>query len=162
MTHAISSAEDVVATAWARTLKGRPVVGAAAERTRRTGMRDVEMFSEMTGDRNPLHYDAALAARSPFGGLIVQGGVTSGLLNAVVAEDLPGPGTVFLGVEWRFLKAVAVGEEITGRVEVTAVRDDKPICTLETTVRNGRGEVCLAGTAVTWTAPLRPDGRSEG
>jgi acyl dehydratase len=162
MTHATSDAEDVVPTAWARTLKGRPVVGAAAERTRRTGMRDVEMFSEMTGDRNPLHYDAALAARSPFGGLIVQGGVTSGLLNAVVAEDLPGPGTVFLGVEWRFLKAVVVGEEITGRVEVTAVRDDKPICTLETTVRNGRGEVCLAGTAVTWTAPLRPDGRSEG
>jgi acyl dehydratase len=162
MTHATSSAEDVVATAWARTLKGRPVVGAAAERTRRTGMRDVEMFSEMTGDRNPLHYDAALAARSPFGGLIVQGGVTSGLLNAVVAEDLPGPGTVFLGVEWRFLKAVAVGEEITGRVEVTAVRDDKPICTLATTVRNARGEVCLAGTAVTWTAPLRRDGRGEG
>jgi acyl dehydratase len=162
MTHAASNAEDFVATAWARTLKGRPVVGAAAERTRRTGMRDVEMFSEMTGDRNPLHYDAALAARSPFGGLIVQGGVTSGLLNAVVAEDLPGPGTVFLGVEWRFLKAVAVDEEITGRVEVTAVRDDKPICTLATTVRNGRGEVCLAGTAVTWTAPLRPDGRSEG
>ena len=162
MTHAASNAEDVVAKAWARTLKGRPVVGAAVERTRRTGMRDVEMFSEMTGDRNPLHYDAALAARSPFGGLIVQGGVTSGLLNAVVAEDLPGPGTVFLGVEWRFLKAVGVGEEITGRVEVTAVRDDKPICTLETTVRNGRGEVCLAGTAVTWTAPLRPDGRSGG
>ena len=148
--------------AWDLTLNGRPSVGASAERSRRTCMRDVEMFSEMTGDRNPLHYDAALAARSPFGGLIVQGGVTSGLLNAVVAEDLPGPGTVFLGVEWRFLKAVAVGEEITGRVEVTAVRDDKPICTLETTVRNGRGEVCLAGTAVTWTAPLRPDGRSAG
>ena len=144
-------------TPWRRTLKGRPEPGSMAERTRRTGMRDVEMFSAMTGDMNPLHYDAALAARSPFGSLIVQGGVTSGLLNAVVAEDLPGPGTVFLGVEWRFLKAVGVGEEITGRVEVTAVRDDKPICTLETTVRNGRGEVCLAGTAVTWTAPLRPE-----
>jgi acyl dehydratase len=162
MTNEAPDAEDVVATAWARTLNGRPVVGAAAERTRQTSMRDVEMFSEMTGDRNPLHYDAALAARSPFGGLIVQGGITSGLLNAVVAEDLPGPGTVFLGVEWRFLKAVAVGEEITGRVEVTAVRDDKPICTLATTVRNARGEVCLAGTAVTWTAPLRRDGRGEG
>ena len=68
------------------------------------------MFTAMTGDRNPLHYDAALAAAAPFGGgLIVQGGVTSGLLNAVVAEDLPGPGSVFLGVEWRFVKAVAVG-----------------------------------------------------
>ena len=59
-----------------------------------------------------------LASRSPFGGLIVQGGVTSGLLNAIVAEDLPGPGSVFLSVEWRFVKAVKVGERITGRVEV--------------------------------------------
>ncbi|MBD0275509.1 MAG: hypothetical protein ICV73_26710, partial [Acetobacteraceae bacterium] len=87
--HSPSSTEAAAAAAWDRTLKGRPAVGAAAERTRQTGMRDVEMFSEMTGDRNPLHYDAALAARTPFGGLIVQGGVTSGLLNAVVAEDLP-------------------------------------------------------------------------
>jgi acyl dehydratase len=85
----------IATTAWMRTIKGRPAVGGVAERTRRTRMDDVTMFSEMTGDRNPLHYDATLAARSPFGGLIVQGGVTSGLLNAVVAEDLPGPGTVF-------------------------------------------------------------------
>ena len=118
-------------------------------------MRDVEMFSEMTGDRNPLHYDAAAGSASPFGGLIVQGGVTSGLLNAIVAEDLPGPGTVFLGVEWRFVKAVGIGEQITGRVEVTNVRDDKPICTLATSVRNAQGEICLVGTAVTYTVPLR-------
>src|SRR5215217_6835716 len=158
----MNQTDTAIQDIWSMTAAGKPQVGAAAERSRQTSMQDVVMFTEMTGDRNPLHYDAALAARSPFGALIVQGGVTSGLLNAIVAEDLPGPGTVFLGVEWRFLKAVAVGEEITGRVEVTAVRDDKPICTLETTVRNGRGEVCLAGTAVTWTAPLRPDGRSEG
>ncbi|MBR0673239.1 MaoC family dehydratase [Neoroseomonas soli] len=143
---------------WSRTLAGRPRQGQAAERTRRTSMADVEAFTAITGDRNPLHYDAALAAASPFGGLIVQGGVTSGLLNAVVAENLPGPGTVFLGVEWRFVKAVRVGEEITARVEVTSVRDDKPICTLATTVRNAAGEDCLTGTAVTWTAPLRPQG----
>jgi acyl dehydratase len=143
------------ANPWPRTLGGRPVVGAVAERARQTGMRDVELFTAMTGDRNPLHYDAALAARAPFGGLIVQGGVTSGLLNAIVAEDLPGPGSVFLGVEWRFVKAVGVGDSITGRVEVTAVRDDKPICTLRTEVRNGRGELCLTGTAVTYTVPLR-------
>lgn len=141
--------------AWAGTLKGCPALGAVAERSRTTSMRDVEMFSAMTGDMNPLHYDAALAGRSPFGGQIVQGGVTSGLLNAAVAEDLPGPGTVFLGVEWRFVRAVLVGETITARVEVTAVRDDKPICTLATTVRNGKGEVCLTGTAVTYTVPLR-------
>ena len=86
-----SSTTGIAVTAWARTIKGRPAIGGFAERTRRTGMDDVAMFTEMTGDRNPLHYDAALAAGSPFGGLIVQGGVTSGLLNAVVAEDLPGP-----------------------------------------------------------------------
>ncbi len=140
---------------WPRTLRGKPAVGASAERSRRTSIRDVEMFTEITGDRNPLHYDAALAAPSPFGGLIVQGGVTSGLLNAIVAEDLPGPGSVFLGVEWRFAKAVLVGEEITGRVEVTGVRDDKPICTLATTVRNAKGDVCLIGTATIYTMPLR-------
>ncbi|HEY7579106.1 MAG TPA: MaoC family dehydratase [Acetobacteraceae bacterium] len=139
---------------WDATLSGKPTVGAVAERSRSTSMRDVEMFSAMTGDRNPLHYDAALAAQSPFGGLIVQGGVTSGLLNAIVAEDLPGPGSVFLGVEWRFLKAVKVGERIAGRVEITAVRDDKPICTLSTRVCNAQGETCLVGTAVTYTVPF--------
>ena len=84
MTDALPTA-GIAAAAWTRTIKGRPSVGGVAERTRRTSMQDVTMFSEMTGDRNPLHYDAALAARSPFGELIVQGGVTSGLLNAVVA-----------------------------------------------------------------------------
>lgn len=140
---------------WQRTINGKPALGAAAERSRRTSMADVERFSEMTGDMNPLHYDAALAAKTPFGGLIVQGGVTSGILNALVAEDLPGPGTVFLGVEWKFTRAVKVGEAITGRVEVTGVRDDKPICTLATEVRNEAGEVCLTGTATTYTVPLR-------
>lgn len=143
-------------TIWEQTLAGRPAIGATAERTRRTSMDDVERFTAMTGDRNPLHYDAALAAASPMGGLIVQGGVTTGILNALVAEDLPGPGTVFLGVEWTFLKAVKVGEAITGRIEVTSRRDDKPICTLETTIRNEAGEVCLDGTATTYTVPLRP------
>ena len=85
----------------------------------------------------------------------MQGGVTSGLLNAIVAEDLPGPGTVFLGVEWRFVKAVTVGEAIIGCVEVTSVRDDKPICNLETSVRNAKGDLCLTGTAVTYTVPFR-------
>ena len=141
---------------WDATMAGKPIVGSTAERSRYTSTRDVEMFTEMTGDRNPLHYDAALAAQSPFGELIVQGGVTSGLLNAIVAEDLPGPGSVFLGVEWRFVKAVKVGERITGRVEIASVRDDKPICTLATSVRNAQGEICLVGTAVTYTIPLRP------
>src|ERR1700756_1622364 len=125
---------------WKQTLAGQPRVGARAERRRATSMRDVEMFTAMTGDRNPIHYDAELAAKSPFGALIVQGGVTTGLLNAVVAEDLPGPGTVFLETNWRFVKAARVGETITASVKVEFVRDDKPICKLETIVRNADGE----------------------
>lgn len=140
---------------WERTIKGAPAIGAVAKRTRTTSMRDVEIFTEMTGDRNPLHYDEVLAASTPFGGLIVQGGVTSGLLNAVVAEEIPGPGTVFLAVEQRFVKAVKVGETITGRVEVVSVRPDKPICTLKTTVVDAAGEECLTGTATTYTMPLK-------
>jgi len=140
---------------WNRTIAGRPTVGSTAERQRTTTMRDVEMFTEMTGDRNPIHYDAELAARSPLGGLIVQGGVTTGLLNAVVAEDLPGPGTVFLETNWRFIKAVGVGETITASVRIEDVREDKPICKLETTVKNADGEPCVIGTATTYTMPLR-------
>ena len=139
---------------WARTLSGKPEAGARASRSRTTSMGDVEMFTAMTGDRNPIHYDEALAAASPFGGLIVQGGVTTGLLNAVVAEDLPGPGTVFLETNWKFVKAVKVGETITATVEVQDVRDDKPICKLETTIRNAEGEDCVVGSATTYTVPL--------
>jgi acyl dehydratase len=139
---------------WTQTLAGRPELGSRAERSRTTAMRDVEMFTEMTGDKNPIHYDRELAEMSPFGGLIVQGGVTTGLLNAVVAEDLPGPGTVFLETSWRFVKAVRVGETITASVAVEQVRDDKPICKLETIVRNADGETCVVGKATTYTMPL--------
>ena len=106
---------------WGGTIRGMPVEGAAAERSKRMGQRDIELFTEITGDRNPLHFDVEAARDSLFGGLIVQGGVTSGILNALVAEDLPGPGSVFLSVEWRFVKAVYIGDTITGRIEVTHV-----------------------------------------
>ena len=145
---------ETAAAAWSNTRFGQPTPGSSAELVRSTSMHDVEMFTAMTGDRNPLHYDTGAVADTPFGGLIVQGGVTSGLLNAVVAEALPGPGSVFLGVEWRFHRAVLVGETITARVEVTSVRDDKPICTLATSVRNAAGDLCLSGTAVTYTMGL--------
>jgi acyl dehydratase len=147
---------------WNCTIAGKPDLGATAQRTRTTSMRDVEMFTEMTGDRNPIHYDAGLAGRSPFGGLIVQGGVTTGLLNAVVAEDLPGPGTVFLETNWKFVKAVRVGDAITASVTVEHVRDDKPICKLQTVVRNAEGEACVLGTATTYTVPLRSDEQRSG
>ena len=131
-----------------------PTVGDKASRTRRVRPEDIELFTELTGDRNPLHYDADAAARSRFGGIIVQGGVTSGLLNAVVAEDLPGPGSVFLHVDWSFKAPVAPGDEITAEVEVLEAREDKPITKLRTTISNQEGTVVLDGTALVWTEPI--------
>jgi len=117
--------------------------GDTARRTKRVTARDIELFTELTGDRNPLHYDAGAAARSRFGGIIVQGGVTSGLLNAVVAEDLPGPGSVFLHVDWSFRTPVKPGDDITAEVEVLEARSDKPITRLKTTITNQEGTVVL-------------------
>ena len=131
-----------------------PEIGQTARRTRLVTARDIELFTEITGDRNPLHYDEAAATASRFGGVIVQGGVTSGLLNAVVAEDLPGPGSVFLEVNWRFLAPVRPGDEITAEVEVLEAREDKPITKLRTTITNGDGVTVLDGHAVVWTERL--------
>jgi acyl dehydratase len=131
-----------------------PQVGARASRTRTIQERDIELFTELTGDRNPLHYDAAAASASRFGGIIVQGGVTSGLLNAVVAEDLPGPGTVFLHVDWDFKAPVRPGDEITAEVEVLEAREDKPLTKLRTTIANQDGTIVLDGSALVWTEPV--------
>ena len=133
---------------------GRPQVGDAAARSRLVTARDIELFTEISGDRNPLHYDAELAARSRFGGIVVQGGVTTAVLNAVVAEDLPGPGSVFLQLDLRFLAPVRPGDVITGTVEVTSVRDDKPITGLDVRVARDDGVVAVSGTAVCWTEML--------
>lgn len=128
-----------------------PDVGDRARRTRTVRREDIRLFTELTGDRNPLHYDEETAARSRFGGIIVQGGVTSGLLNAVVAEDLPGPGSVFLHVDWSFKAPVRPGDDITAEVEVLEARVDKPITRLRTTITNQDGTVVLDGTALVWT-----------
>jgi acyl dehydratase len=138
-------------TAWAGEA---PKVGATATRSRTVSSEDITRFTEMSGDRNPLHYDEHLAAGSVFGGIIVQGGVTSAILNAVVAEELPGPGTVFLHVDWNFRAAVRPGDVITGRVEVLEARTDKPMTRLATTVSNQEGTIVLDGEALCYTAPL--------
>jgi acyl dehydratase len=128
-------------------------IGTTARRTRTVTRRDIALFTEMTGDANPIHHDADLAAASRFGGIVVQGGVTSGLLNALVAEQLPGPGSVFLEVEWAFRAPVRPGDVITAEATVTDARQDKPVTTLTTSVTNQDGVTVLDGTAVVWTDP---------
>jgi acyl dehydratase len=127
--------------------------GASARRTRTVLRRDIDLFTEITGDRNPIHYDTEAAERSRFGGIVVQGGVTTGLLNALVAEQLPGPGSVFLEVSWRFLAPVRPGDVITAEATVTEVRADKPVTTLATRISNQDGVVVVDGSAVVWRDP---------
>jgi len=138
-------------TAWP---DGAPKPGDRATLSRRVEPGDIERFTQISGDRNPLHYDERAARASRFGEIIVQGGLTTAILNAVVAERLPGPGTVFLNVNWNFLAPVRPGDEITGAVEVLEVRDDKPITRLRTTVTRGDGTVVLEGTALCYTSAL--------
>jgi acyl dehydratase len=134
--------------------RGIPRVGQIAERSRTVDAKDIERFTEISGDRNPLHYDEAVAKASRFGEIVVQGGVTSAILNAVVAEDLPGPGTVFLQVNWSFKAPVRPGDTITGRAEVLEVRSDKPITKLKTSVIRDDGTLVLDGDAVCYTMPI--------
>ena len=131
-----------------------PRIGQIAERSRQVQAADIERFTEISGDRNPLHYDEKAARKGRFGEIVVQGGVTSAILNAVVAEDLPGPGTVFLQVNWSFKAPVRPGDTITGRVEVAEVREDKPITKLRTLVTRDDGIVVLEGDAVCYTMLL--------
>lgn len=139
---------------WKGVVKGKPEVGQTASRKRTTKLEDIDAFTEMTGDKNPVHFDEELAKKSPFGKLIVQGGVTTGMLNAAVAQDLPGPGTVFLHTDLKFLKAVGVNETLTATVVIESVRDDKPICQLKTTISDSEGDVCVEGSATTFTVAL--------
>lgn len=134
--------------------RGIPSVGQKATRSRTVSSRDIELFTEISGDKNPIHYDEQLAKQTRFGGIVVQGGITSAILNAVVAEDLPGPGTVFLQVNWNFKAPVRPGDTITGEVVVNSVREDKPITELLTRVLTDKGIVVLEGEAVCYTMPI--------
>ena len=131
-----------------------PQVGQRAERSRMLTERYIELFTEISGDRNPVHYDAEVARASPFGEIIVQGGVTSAILNAVVAEELPGPGSVFLQLDLSFRAPARPGDTITGSVEVLEVREDKPITRLAVAVHRDDGVLAIEGTALCFTAPL--------
>jgi acyl dehydratase len=134
--------------------RGAPHVGQRAERSRRVRSEDIRLFTEISGDRNPLHYDEEYAKATRLGEIVVQGGVTTAILNAVCAEDLPGPGSVFMNTNWSFRAPVRPGDVITGVVEVLEVREDKPITKLKTEVRRQDGVVVIDGTALCYTMPV--------
>ena len=130
-------------------------VGQRARRTKTVTAKDVELYAEITGDRNPLHFDASFAGRTRFKRLVAQGGITSGMLNALVAMDLPGPGTVFMNQSLRYLAPTYLGDTLTAEVEVLSLKPDKPVCQLRATITNQDGAVVLEGEC--WTNTLRPE-----
>ena len=122
-------------------------VGQAAERQLTLTADHVRKYSEISGDYNPLHYDESFAAATPFKRLVVQGGLTTGLLHALVATDLPGPGSVFMSQNWKFTAPVFVGDTITARAEVLTVHPTKPVTQLAVRVTRQDGTTVLEGEA---------------
>jgi acyl dehydratase len=128
-----------------------PAPGQRAERTLTLTAAHVKTFAELTGDYNPLHFDEAFAAGTKFGRLVVQGGLTTGLLHALVAMDMPGPGTVFLSQNWKFTAPVYIDDTITAAAEVVSVHPSKPVTQLAIRVTRQTGEVVLEGEAWCYT-----------
>ena len=128
-----------------------PPSGATATWTRTITQRDVETYAEITGDRNPLHFDEDFARQTRFGRLVVQGGITAGLFNALVAMALPGPGSVFLHQEWDYPAPVYPGDTITAEAKVIEARSDKPITKLACVARNQDGVEVLRGECLVYT-----------
>ncbi len=112
----------------------------------------VSAYAEITGDYNPLHFDAEFTAKTRFGRLMAQGGIATGLLHALVAMDMPGPGTVFMDQRWTFPAPVYIGDTIRAEATVTWAHETKPVAKLDFVVRNQEGEDVLTGEATVYQA----------
>ena len=122
-------------------------VGDTAEITKTIEQADIHAFADVTGDHNPVHVDEAFAQTTRFGRTIAHGMLSASLISAVLANKLPGAGSIYLGQTLQFVAPVFPGDQITARVTVTAIREDKPIIKLETICLNQRGEVVIRGEA---------------
>jgi acyl dehydratase len=126
-------------------------VGQKASRSITFDEEHVKAYAEITGDYNPLHFDESFVTNTRFERLVVQGGLTTGLLHALVAMDMPGPGTVFLNQSWQFTAPVFIGDTITAEVEVMSVHETKPVTQLKVIIRSQSGEKVLDGEAWCYT-----------
>jgi acyl dehydratase len=113
----------------------------------------------MTGDHNPLHFDEDFVSQTKFKKLVVQGGLTTGLLHALVAMDIPGPGTVFLSQNWKFTAPVFIGDTITAEVEILKIHASKPVTQLKVAITKQDGETVLEGEA--WCYTFKPQSSNE-
>jgi acyl dehydratase len=126
-------------------------VGQKAIRSITLTAEHVTAYAAMTGDHNPLHFDKDFASKTKFKKLVVQGGLTTGLLHALVAMDMPGPGTVFLSQNWKFTAPVFIGDTITAEAEILSIHPSKPITQLKVVITRQTGETVLEGEAWCYT-----------
>jgi acyl dehydratase len=126
-------------------------IGQVAKRSITLTEQHVKTYAELSGDYNPLHFDEDFARKTKFGKLVVQGGLTTGLLHALVAMDMPGPGTVFLSQNWKFIAPVFIDDTITAKAEILSMHESKPVTQLAITIERQDGEVVLEGEAWCYT-----------
>jgi acyl dehydratase len=127
-------------------------VGQTAKRSLPVTPEMIEAYAQITGDRNPLHFDEAFTAKTRFGRLLAQGGIATGLLHALVAMNMPGAGTVFTKQSWTFPRPVFIGDTITAEATVLSVHPRRPMADLAFTVTNQDGEEVLKGEATVFQA----------
>ena len=130
-------------------------VGKKATRSMTFTQDHVITYADLSGDYNPLHFDETFASKTKFKNLVVQGGLTTGLLHALVAMDMPGPGTVFLSQKWKFTAPVFIGDTITAEAEIINIHESKPVTQLNIQITNQNGEVVLEGEA--WCFTFSPE-----
>jgi acyl dehydratase len=126
-------------------------IGQKATRSLTLTADHVKTFADLSGDYNPLHFDESFVAKTKFKKLVVQGGLTTGLLHALVAMDMPGPGTVFLSQNWKFTAPVFIGDTITAEAEVISKHETKPVTQLKVKITRQDGEIVLEGEAWCYT-----------
>jgi len=130
-------------------------VGDSAEITKTIEQSDIDAFAAVTGDHNPVHVDEEFAKTTRFGRRIAHGMLTASLISSVLANKLPGEGSVYLGQTLKFVAPVFPGDEVTARVTVKEIREDKPILKLETICVNQRDEIVIRGEATVLAADKR-------
>lgn len=123
-------------------------IGDAAEFSKTVSETDIYLYAGITGDFNPAHINAAYAEKTFFKTRIAHGMLTAGFISTILGTFLPGPGTIYLKQELRFLAPVRIGDTITARAEVTAKMEEKNKITLKTTCINQDGIVVLDGEAM--------------
>lgn len=134
-------------------------VGQTAHRKMAVTAEMVAKYAEITGDYNPLHFDEEFVRQTRFRRPICQGGITTGLLHALVAMDMPGTGTVFMSQDWSFPRPVYIGESISAKATVMSVHSRHPQADIAFTVTNQDDKEVLTGEATVYQAE---PGRSRG